>query len=295
MAVVRILEPGDVSSFEHFLRPLVDSSLFLLSNSRQAGLVDHGRLLEGTYYAAFDSRQRIGGVVAHYWQGNVVLQAPACLKELMAAIVAAPVRPVQGLLGPADQVGRALEILGWDDADVQLDDQEGLYALELEKLIVPEGLRMGRVRGRRIERRDLDLAAAWRLAYYLEALGAEETEELRQQCRQAMMASIEQCDTWVLEDLVAARETGELVASTSFNAATDEAVQVGGVWTPPELRGRGYGRAAVAVSLLEARAGGTRRAILFTGDDNVPAVRAYAALGFRRIGDHRVVLLRAGS
>ncbi len=306
MAVVRILEPGDVSSFEHFLRPLVDSSLFLLSNSRQAGLVDRGRLLEGTYYAAFDGG-KIAGVVAHYWQGNVVLQAPACLEELIAAILSAPVRPIQGLLGPADQVGRAFEILAWDDVDVQLDEQEGLYALELEKLIVPEELRSDRLCGRRIERGDLDRVAAWRLAFWLEALGAEETEELREQCRQATSSSIERGDTWVLEDLVLedlvledrvlkdpTREGGELVATTSFNAATDEAVQVGGVWTPPELRGRGYGRAAVAVSLLDAREGGTGRAILFTGEDNRPAIRAYAALGFERIGDYRIVLRRPG-
>ncbi len=40
------------------------------------------------------------------------------------------------------------------------------------------------------------------------------------------------------------------------------------------------------------RAEGVGAAVLFTGDDNVSAVRAYAALGFRRIGDYRVVLLR---
>ena len=82
------------------------------------------------------------------------------------------------------------------------------------------------------------------------------------------------------------------MASTSFNAETREAVQVGGVWTPPDLRGRGYGRAVVAVSLLDARAEGVGRAVLFTGDSNVPAIRAYAALGFRRIDDYRIVLLR---
>ena len=66
----------------------------------------------------------------------------------------------------------------------------------------------------------------------------------------------------------------------------------GGVWTPPELRGRGYGRAAVAASLLDARADGVGRSILFTGDDNVPAIKAYAALGYRLIGDHRILLLK---
>ncbi len=291
--MIRILEPGDQGPLEDFLRPRIDSSLFLLSNSRRAGLADCGRRFEGTYYAALEGGQ-IAGVIAHYWLGNLVLQAPMHLEDLLAVISAAPVRPIRGLLGLADQVGRASELLGFEGAEIQFDEEEGLYALALDELIVPPELRSGRVRGRRIERRDLDRVIAWRVAYSLEALGAVETAELREQCRQEISSSFERGDTWVLEDLTL-KDGGELVASTSFNATTDEAVQVGGVWTPPGLRGRGYGRAAVAVSLLDARAESTRRAILFTGDDNVPAVRAYAALGFRRIGDHRVVLLRAGS
>ena len=220
--------------------------------------------------------------------GNLVLQAPDHVEALLAAILATPVRPVCGLLGLSDQIGRALEVLDWSDAQIQLDEKEGLYALPLAELVVPEELRDGRICGRRIDRRDLDRASAWRVDYCVEALGAEETPELRDESRADMAASLERGDTWVLED------GSELVAMTSFNATTREAVQVGGVWTPPELRGRGYGRAAVAASLLDARAEGVERSILFTGDDNVPAVKAYAALGFQRIGDYRIVLRAAG-
>jgi hypothetical protein len=39
---------------------------------------------------------------------------------------------------------------------------------------------------------------------------------------------------------------------------------------------------------------GVRQAILFTGDANLPAQKAYLALGFRRIGDFRMILLREG-
>ncbi len=293
MPSLRILEPGDEALLERFLRPRIDSSLFLLNNSRLAGLTDLSRRFAGTYSAALEGEE-ITGVIAHYWQGNLVLQAPSHLAALLEAIVRAPARPIRGLLGLSDQVGRARELLGWAAPQVQFDEEEGLFALGLEQLIVPEELRSGRVRGRLVERRDLEKVIAWRVAYCLEALEAAETPELREQCRRDITSSFERGETWVLEDMVL-EDGGELVASTSFNAATCEAVQVGGVWTPPELRGRGYGRAVVAVSLLEARERSVERAILFTGDDNVPAVKAYAALGFERIGDHRIVLLRAGS
>ena len=68
-------------------------------------------------------------------------------------------------------------------------------------------------------------------------------------------------------------------------------VQVGGVFTPPELRGRGHARAVVAGSLLSARAAGVSRAVLFTERENAPARRAYQALGFRVVGDYGMVLL----
>ena len=48
----------------------------------------------------------------------------------------------------------------------------------------------------------------------------------------------------------------------------------------------------VAASLLDARAEGVGSSILFTGVENVPAQRAYEALGYRHIGDYRLLLLR---
>ncbi len=83
---------------------------------------------------------------------------------------------------------------------------------------------------------------------------------------------------------------GTIVATTAFNAQIPEMVQVGGVYTPPASRGRGYARCVVAGSLLDARADGTAdRAILFT--PNPAAARAYEAIGFRRISDYALVML----
>ena len=76
----------------------------------------------------------------------------------------------------------------------------------------------------------------------------------------------------------------------AFNAALPDIVQLGGIYTPPALRGRGYAKAAVAHSLLVARERGASRAVLFT--ENPSAARSYEAVGFRRTGDYSLVLLR---
>jgi ribosomal protein S18 acetylase RimI-like enzyme len=219
--------------------------------------------------------------------GNLILQSPPeHVAALTRAAQEAAVRPIRGIFGPRDQVRTAMEALRLKEDELQLDGLDDLFSLRLGDLAVPEILSAGKVRGRRIERRDLDQATAWRIAYCVEALGAEETAELAEKSRGIVEGSYERGDTWVLED------EGRLVACTSFNAAIAEAVQVGGVWTPPELRGRGYGRAVVAVSLLDAHAESVEHALLFTAETNVPAIRAYESLGFRRIGDYRLVFLR---
>jgi predicted GNAT family acetyltransferase len=208
-------------------------------------------------------------------------------ESLWQAAVKASQRPIGGLIGPNDQVSAAKEALEIDESRIQMDEVEKLYTLRLKDLLIPEGLSSGRVSGRRIEPRDLELIAKWRVAYSIEAIGAKDGPELWEKCRASAERYLQERRTWVLED------QGEPVACSSFNAAIKEAVQVGGVWTPPELRKRGYGRSAVAVSLLDARLEGVKKAILFTGESNIAAQKAYAALGFQHIGDYRLLLLRS--
>jgi RimJ/RimL family protein N-acetyltransferase len=283
---IRILQPGDETALEAFLRPRVESSMFLIGNMRTSGLMDNGQAYTGTYAAAFEE-ERIIAVVAHYWNRNLVFQAPAHLDLLWRAAIEASQRPIGGLIGPNSQVTAAKEALEVHELKIQLDETEKLYSLKLEDLIVPGGLSSGRVSGRRIEPRDLELITRWRVAYSVEAIGEKDSPQLWQSSRASIERSLKEKHTWVLED------AGEPVACSSFNTAIKEAVQIGGVWTPPELRGRGYGRSVVAASLLDARLEGVEKAILFTGESNIAAQKAYAALGFRHIGDYRVVLLQS--
>jgi hypothetical protein len=80
-----------------------------------------------------------------------------------------------------------------------------------------------------------------------------------------------------------------------FNAATPDIVQIGGVYTPKELRGQGVrtpgGRAAPCRS-----AGGGRRVLATLFASGASAVAAYEAIGFRRIGDWTIFITeRSGS
>ncbi len=283
--LIKILQPGDEPALEAFLLPRIDTSMFLLGNMQAAGLIDHGQPLEGTYAASFHNGE-ITGVVAHYWNRALILQAPAHIEPLCrAAAAAASKRPIGGLIGPAKQVGAAKEALNITTADLAMDETEKLYRLNLADLIVPEALRSGQCHGRRMQPADIDLIAKWRAAYAIETLGEQDSPQLHQKSRESVKRTLKSGHIWVLE------KEGRLVATSGFNTALKTVVQIGGVWTPPALRRRGYGRAAVAASLRDVRAEGVEKAILFTGEGNIAAQKAYTALGFQHIGDYRMLFL----
>ena len=284
MAVYRILGPGDEEALEAFLLMHADSSMFLRSNLRAGGLVCRGKPYQAEYMAKVSGNQVLG-VAAHAWNGNLLLQVPEEIMELMHAFAQHIKRPVKGIIGPMSQVISARKALGLSDAPTTWESRQDLFSLQLSQLAVPEALRAGRVQCRHSRNADLDLLIPWSVAYMMEALHEKETPELWSSCRQSIERNHSEGILWVLLD------GDRLVSMTAFNARLPDCVQVGGVWTPPELRDRGYARCAVAGSLLEARGKGAERAILFT--DDAAARRAYLALGFRVIGDYSFVFFES--
>ena len=285
---IRVLRSGDESALEAFLLPRIETSMFLLGNMRAAGLEDGGEHLQGTYAAAFDGDQ-IVGVVAHYWNDNLILQAPVKIDALCHAAIEASGRKLMGLLGPAAQVQTVKEAFDLPEDGMLMDETENLYSLRLDDLIVPDDLRSGRLTGRRIEPGDVEQVTEWLVAFSLEALHEVDSPELRELVRTGLQRKQGQGMTWILHD------RGQPVSTSGFNTRTAEVAQIGGVYTPPELRSRGYGRAVVATSLLDARAEGVHRSILFTGVENIAAQRSYEALGYRHIGDYRLLRLRGSA
>ena len=76
---------------------------------------------------------------------------------------------------------------------------------------------------------------------------------------------------------------GAPVAKGGTNAQGERYVQLGGVYTVPGLRGRGYARALVQrITADFARQG--KRTALFVKPGNLPAQRLYASCGFEKYG-----------
>jgi predicted GNAT family acetyltransferase len=224
-------------------------------------------------------------VAAHFWNGIVAVQAPAHLTAVLRRAVDASGRAVAGLTGPYEQVVLARQALGDGARPAALEAPEGLFVVDLAQLSVPEALVSGAVRCRRPREEDLPLLYAWRAAYRRDVLAEPSGRQNDTAARDDVRLLHETGSHWLLE------AEGCPVAYSAFNARLPEIVQVGGVWTPPERRGRGFARAVVAASLTEARAEGVRRAVLFT--ENPAARRAYEAIGFRKVGEYGLVIFRS--
>jgi predicted GNAT family acetyltransferase len=284
--VIRGLLDADAGAMHAFLAPRTATSMFLLSNSLAAGFVDRGERLQATYVGAFAAGALVG-VVAHCWNGMLLVQAPAELvapdvvHELARAAVASSGRAVTGCSGQADQVAvlRAAFALPAPAIDVV----QQLYTLALADVRIPDALARGEVRCRRPTPGERAQVVAWRRAYHLETLAATEDDELGARVEGEIAGALARDQLWVLE------RDGGIVAMTTFNAHIPGTAQVGGVYTPPEQRNRGYARSVVAGSLLDARGQGDEQAILFTPDP--AAARAYEAIGFQRSGEYGLVVL----
>lgn len=280
--IVRLV-PGDEARLDAYLAEHKATSLFLRSNVRRAGLVDQGQRFQGRYAAALTVGGDIEGVVAHAWNGNMLVQAPPALAARLARdLMTDGDRPLCGVIGPLPAVRAVADAF---PAYIPVrDGAEDLFDLPMDRLVVPPLLN-GRACGwRRATIPDVPLLAGWRVDYCVETLGTVPDATLRAQAEADIAAWVAAGDVFLL-----IAEDGSILSMATHNARVPDTVQIGGVWTPRALRRRGYARAAVAGALLAARDDGAQWAVLFTGKENEPARRAYLALGFRIIGDYAIL------
>jgi GNAT superfamily N-acetyltransferase len=214
----------------------------------------------------------------------ILVQAPEATGELAQECVKLSARPITGIAGPLEQVNRSRVALGLTSTPVTMESDEWLYGLDLSKLIIPDALANGILVCRHPIEQEYVTLREWRFHYDIETLGSPASVETRRRSTHYLDLQIAEGNAWV------AIENNRPVSLSAFNATLPDIVQLGGIYTPPDLRGRGFARAAVAGSLIAARERGAFRAVLFT--NNPSAARSYESVGFTRLGDYGVVLLK---
>ena len=271
---LRPAEPRDEPKIFALLFQHLRSSMFPLSNLEAYGL-------NGTADRALRvwCDDKVSKIVAITRAGMLMPQMPdATPEDWAAAAEVLRAYAVTGAAGEAQQIRRLLAALGLDNAPTRLDEDELGFELALADLVLPEGPD-GELRAPSED--DVGQLVAWRAAYHHEVLGTPK--------RETETAAMRDIESYLMKDSHRVFwHDGRPVAMTGFNARVAHAVQIGGVYTPPELRGRGYARQAVARHLAEARAQGIMRSVLFTASDT--AARVYRAIGYSPAGRFSLIL-----
>ena len=154
------------------------------------------------------------------------------------------------------------------------DMESGVYALER---VVPPRPASGAHRP--ADERDRELLLDWLGAFSVEALG-EDTDEAELQRMIDMRATGDPDYAFVLWE-----DDGRPVSVTGFGSPTPTGIRIGPVYTPPELRGRGYASALVAEVSQAHLDAGRRFCFLYTNLANPTSNKIYVDLGYERVCD----------
>jgi predicted GNAT family acetyltransferase len=129
---------------------------------------------------------------------------------------------------------------------------------------------------RAYEDRDRDLVMAWLTAFVAESLPAGTPFDA-----EAVLARrLDEPDAgFVLWEHV------EATSLAGFGGVTPHGIRVGPVYTPPELRGRGYASALVGELTARLIANGRRFCFLFTDLSNPTSNSIYQRVGYRPVTD----------
>lgn len=269
---MRPATPEDRNWIVAHLRRHVTTSMFALSN-----LADHGWDSDEPRAMTFWLDPEAGWLFGVTNEGMMLPQMCEGFDRLPGLLAG---RRAMGAAGEASQVRALLPALGLADAPAVIDEDEPQFVLDLDRLTVPDGP------GRLVPASVLaqDVLGNWREAYLIETIGEDPAS--------ARPVAEADAERFRASDRFRFLLDGTTPLSLSgLNADLPEIVQVGGVFTPRELRGKGHARRAVALHLAECARRGVRTATLFAA--NAPAVRAYEALGFERVGSFALTLFRS--
>ena len=284
--MIRRVRSEDLERVCSFLEAHVGTSMFLLSNLAIFGPHLGENRFSGNYHLA-EENGRIVAVFCLTRRGNLLVQAGGrtdLAEPILAACEAEPME-VCGVVGEWPVAAAVWDLLL---ADPRFQPTQAakdvLYGVSLAHRVSapaappPAGLTL-----RPLDADDFEQWERLNTAYLAEmnmprpVVDAAHQAEFASRCRAR----------WWWGAFVGP----QLAATVALNAAYGVVGQVGGVYTRPADRKKGFARAALG-QLMEACRTQHRfeKLILFTGEDNLAARRLYESLGFEAAGAFGLLL-----
>jgi hypothetical protein len=208
---------------------------------------------------------------------NLVLARPSS-DEALGALVDRLSEEEQDLPGVVAAIPELEAFVGIWTAERDLDAtrvvRHGIYELR-EVLPIPSAPGVWRP----ATPQDRDLVVRWMLAFTEEALPEKPEAERQTRGIESRLDATDSSGIWLWED------DGAPVSMSGYGGETPSGIRIGPVYTPPELRGRGYASTLVAEQSRSLLENGRAFCFLYTDLDNPTSNALYRRIGYRMIAE----------
>jgi predicted GNAT family acetyltransferase len=204
------------------------------------------------------------------WRLVVSDMDDAAATEALAADLAGEALP--GVVGPARAAGTFAEAWRRARGEARISTHERSY--RLRKVIAPRPTPGAMLRATPGDRA---VVAGWLHAFSDEAMRTGPAQDWERMADRGISGVGREFWLWV--------DDGRPVSLTGAGGLTPHGIRVGPVYTPPELRGRGYASSLVAGVSQRQLDAGRRFVFLFTDLANPTANHIYQAIGYEPVID----------
>jgi predicted GNAT family acetyltransferase len=241
-----------------------------------SGVRDHPEIYaEGTpsFGAVTDAGGRIFAATLRTPPFNQVLSEVDDLEAVDRIVDALVDEPLPGVLGPTEAAARFAS--RWAERTghrARRATAERVF--RLDRVVPP--MRPAPGGWRPAEPRDRELVAEWVTAFSIEVDQLPPSEPLAT------------ADRWIAGEhrrLYLWEDDGAVVSIAGAGGATPNGIRIGPVYTPPDLRGRGYASAVTAAATQDQLDRGRRFVFLFTDLANPTSNKIYRAIGYEPVCD----------
>lgn len=227
---------------------------------------------EDPYLAVAEAGDEVVAVAMRTPPYNLILSEVVDHRAVAAFVDDLREATLPGVFGPVCVAGRFAEL--WSEgAGVRAHVQVAERIYRATESHPPANVR-GRYRA--YEDRDRELVLAWLTAFAAESMPADAPFDAESVLARRLSDRDGGFALW---------EDGEASSLAGFGGVTPHGIRVGPVYTPHELRGRGYASALVGELTAQLLAQGRRFCFLFTDLANPTSNSIYQRVGYRPVTD----------
>ena len=274
--LVRPLTRTDISSVKNLALQDEISNCFLINRLQE--LEQYTWSLQNEFLV-FEENGKIESAI--YFGANIIPLNTSEKSQIQFAqyLLDQPKR-ISSIVGNKDEVMSFWEILKpFMPTPREIRSTQPLLVIDDSPLVAPDNF------VQTVLMRDLDLIIPACVSMFTEEVGVPPVGEISEKSYRNRVA-----DVINQRKMFARIENNQVIFKAEIGVSTNKVCQVQGVWVPPHLRGRNFGKAGMASVVNFARQNFAPKVSLYVNDYNLRAQAVYKSVGFQEHSTFATIL-----